>query len=175
MRWPCSVGGTLVEAFGFKTIFYLPLALCHRATGADVVAGKTGHRQDIARMSAPAPAPPPDPHRPSPAKTRAFLRMAWLANPVAYIAINTFIPELPGRGGALSSLADVRGICLLAVGFRAVGNISDAVALDRLALPVPLAGDGVCHCSSFRSFHSHRAESARCCSWRKFSSAAPSG
>ena len=35
------IGGTLVEAFGFKTIFYLPLALMRRATGADVLAGKT--------------------------------------------------------------------------------------------------------------------------------------
>src|SRR5208282_182662 len=44
----------------------------------------------------PAPASVPDPNRPSPAKAQAFLRMAWLANPFAYIAINTLIPELPG-------------------------------------------------------------------------------
>ena len=46
-------------------------------------------------IASPRPRPLPDPHRPSPAKTKAFLRMAWLANPFAYIAINTFIPMLP--------------------------------------------------------------------------------
>ena len=74
--------------------------------------------------SAPAPVLPPDPHRPSPAKTRAFLRMAWLANPFAYIAINTFIPDTARRGRAFSSLADVRRVCLFAVGFCAARHIS---------------------------------------------------
>jgi MFS family permease len=87
-------GGTLAEKFGFKTIFFLPIAvfiallalvfwLQKHANDAHT----TGHES--------APAPAPDPHRPSPAKTKAFLRMAWLANPFAYIAINTFIPMLP--------------------------------------------------------------------------------
>ncbi len=88
------IGGTLVEAFGFKSIFYVPLALCVGQLATTLwleksVDGKTAH-------DGPAPVIPPDPHRPSPTKTRAFLRMAWLANPVAYIAIYTFIPELPG-------------------------------------------------------------------------------
>ncbi|HXR47477.1 MAG TPA: MFS transporter [Candidatus Limnocylindrales bacterium] len=88
-------GGTLVEAFGFKTIFYLPLALCIGQLAATLWLEKqvNGERS---MGSAPAPVIPPDPHRPSPVRTRAFLRMAWLANPVAYIAIYTFIPELPG-------------------------------------------------------------------------------
>ena len=41
-------------------------------------------------------APPPDPNRPSPATAKTFLRMAWLANPFAYIAINTLIAVIPG-------------------------------------------------------------------------------
>ncbi|MGO8836350.1 MAG: MFS transporter [Limisphaerales bacterium] len=87
-------GGTLVEQFGFKTIFYLPVAVFIALLGLVFWLQK---HTDAARAAGhePAPAPVPDPHRPSPAKTRAFLRMAWLANPVAYIAINTFIPMLP--------------------------------------------------------------------------------
>lgn len=84
-------GGTLVEQFGFNAIFYLPLAVFVALLGTvfwlqqrTVVAAPAGH--DTL---------PPDPHRPSPAKTRAFLRMAWLSNPFAYIAINTLIPMLP--------------------------------------------------------------------------------
>jgi predicted MFS family arabinose efflux permease len=87
-------GGTLVETFGFKTIFYLPLALCLAQLAATLGLEKSVN--GVTANGAPARVIPPDPNRPSPVKTRAFLRMAWLANPVAYIAINTFIPELPG-------------------------------------------------------------------------------
>jgi predicted MFS family arabinose efflux permease len=87
-------GGTLVEKFGYQTIFFVPaavfivlLALVFRLQQHAHAARADGHE--------PALAPAPDPHRPSPAKTRAFLRMAWLANPFAYLAINTFIPLLP--------------------------------------------------------------------------------
>ena len=86
-------GGTLYESVGHKAIFYVPLALCIGQLAATLwlaksASGATPHGATAAVL-------PPDPHRPSPTKTRAFLRMAWLANPVAYIAINTFIPELP--------------------------------------------------------------------------------
>jgi predicted MFS family arabinose efflux permease len=86
-------GGMLVEKFGFKTIFFLPLAILIVELALTLWLEK--HSADIARAAGQEPAPAPDPHRPSPAKTRAFLRMAWLANPFAYLAINTFIPLLP--------------------------------------------------------------------------------
>jgi MFS family permease len=56
------------------------------------------HVNESARASAgeQAAAPPPDPDRPSPARAKSFLRMAWLANPFAYIAINTLIAVTPG-------------------------------------------------------------------------------
>ena len=40
--------------------------------------------------------PMPDSNRPLPAKANLFRRMAWLANPFAYIAINTLVAVLPG-------------------------------------------------------------------------------
>ncbi len=88
-------GGTLVEKFGFGTIFFLPTALL--ATQLALAFWLEKHANDLAHTAGngPSPTPIPDPHRPSPAKTKAFLRMAWLANPFAYIAINTFIPMLP--------------------------------------------------------------------------------
>jgi predicted MFS family arabinose efflux permease len=88
-------GGTLVEKFGFGTIFFLPITLL--TTQLALTFWLEKHANDLARAAGnePSPAPIPDPHRPSPAKTKAFLRMAWLANPFAYIAINTFIPMLP--------------------------------------------------------------------------------
>jgi predicted MFS family arabinose efflux permease len=88
-------GGMLVETFGFKTIFYLPLAIL--SLQLILVFWLEKHVNETPHADAiPVPALPPDPNRPSPAKTKAFLRMAWLSNPFAYIAINSFIPALPG-------------------------------------------------------------------------------
>jgi len=88
-------GGTLVKKFGFKTIFFLPIAIIISQLVLTFWLEK--HVNDAARAAGNEHTfvPIPDPHRPSPAKTKAFLRMAWLANPFAYIAINTFIPMLP--------------------------------------------------------------------------------
>jgi predicted MFS family arabinose efflux permease len=81
-----------VEKFGFKTIFFLPLAILIVELAAVLWLEK---HASAAAASRSVIALPPDPHRPSPAKTKAFLRMAWLANPFAYVAINTLIPLLP--------------------------------------------------------------------------------
>jgi predicted MFS family arabinose efflux permease len=90
------IGGTLVEKFGFKSIFYLPLAIM--LTQLALTLWLQNHANETARASAgePIAAPPPDPARPSPAQAKSFLRMSWLANPFAYIAINTLIAVTPG-------------------------------------------------------------------------------
>jgi predicted MFS family arabinose efflux permease len=89
-------GGTFIEAFGFKSIFFIPIAI--QLVQLALTFWLQKHADEIARASAnrPMAAPPPDPNRPSPAKAKAFLRMAWLANPFAYIAINTLIAVLSG-------------------------------------------------------------------------------
>jgi predicted MFS family arabinose efflux permease len=89
-------GGTLIKKFGFECLFYLPLAITLGQLALTFWLEK--HARDIAETagSAPAVAPTPDPHRPSPARMRAFVRMAWLSNPFAYIAINTLSAVLPG-------------------------------------------------------------------------------
>ena len=90
------VGGTLIESFGYKIIFILPLALVLAQLG--LTHWLQGHATEMARaaVNAPGGAPPPDPHRPTASRARAFLRMAWLANPFAYIAVNTLIAAMPG-------------------------------------------------------------------------------
>ena len=88
------IGGTLIEKFGFQSIFYVPLAF---------VAGLFGLVFWLEKLHADLPSapgetkpPPPDPNRPSPARAKVFLRMAWLANPFAYVAINTLLAVMPG-------------------------------------------------------------------------------
>ena len=88
------IGGTLIEKFGFQSIFYLPLVM---------VVGQFGLVFWLEKMHAnlpPAPVdtkpPLPDPNRPTPARAKTFLRMAWLANPFAYVAVNTLLAVMPG-------------------------------------------------------------------------------
>jgi predicted MFS family arabinose efflux permease len=88
-------GGTFVEKFGFGTIFLLPAVLL--TTQIALTFWLEMHANGLVqiitnRLSA---EPVFELHRPSPAKARVFLHMAWIANPFAYIAINTFIPLLP--------------------------------------------------------------------------------
>jgi len=90
------IGGTLVQ-FSFKNLFFVPLAI--QAIELALVWWLQKHpaiEHLRAPVGEPLPAPPPDPHRPPPATTKRFLRMAWLANPFAYIAINTLIAVVPG-------------------------------------------------------------------------------
>jgi len=91
------IGGTFIQALGFKVIFYLPM--CIIVGQLALAFWLQNHATELARVAvhkSPAPPPPPDPNRPSPKRAKAFLHMAWVANPFAYIAINTFIAVIPG-------------------------------------------------------------------------------
>ncbi|MDD5138746.1 MAG: MFS transporter [Verrucomicrobiales bacterium] len=89
------IGGTLIVKFGFHSIFYAPMVilLVQLALTVWLEALAKTHSRHVAETVV---RPPPDPNRPSPAKAKTFLRMAWLANPFAYIAINTLIAVIPG-------------------------------------------------------------------------------
>ena len=87
------IGGTLIVKFGFHSIFYAPIGILLAQLGMMFWLQSLGNSRGAAD---PHVAPPPDPNRPSPAKAKTFLRMAWLANPFAYIAINTLIAVIPG-------------------------------------------------------------------------------
>ena len=114
-------GGTLVEQFGFKTIFYVPVVIL--ATQLVLVFWLQKHAQ-AARASGPGPvaAAIPDPHRPAPAKIEAFRRMGWLANPFAYIAINTFIPMLPSLAAQFHLTPMFAGFACSLWGFVRLGT-----------------------------------------------------
>jgi predicted MFS family arabinose efflux permease len=89
------IGGTLIKLFGFKIIFIAPIVIVLAQLVLTFWMEK--HAKEVAPARAEKnPALPPDPNRPSPAKAKTFLRMAWLANPFAYIAINTLIAVIPG-------------------------------------------------------------------------------
>ena len=96
------IGGTFIQTFGFKSIYYLPIGIV--VVQLALTFWLQNHAAELARLAVnkpPAAPPPPGPDRPSPAKAKAFLHMAWLANPFAYIAINTLIAVIPGIASRL--------------------------------------------------------------------------
>ena len=90
------IGGTLIETFGYKIIFALPLALV--LVQLALTFWLQRHAAELARdaLDQTVAEPEPEPHQPASREARSFLRMAWLANPFAYIAINTLIAVIPG-------------------------------------------------------------------------------
>lgn len=89
------VGGALFEKLGARSLFWFP-ALLHGVQIVIVLAAKrlagraAGH--EVAPATTAAHATPATDLRLPP---QAFLRMAWLANPFAYVAMNAMIPVIP--------------------------------------------------------------------------------
>jgi len=105
------IGGATLDKLGMKSMFYVPLAIelgqlafCFwLAREAQIEASAADRKESL--EAAPLPALNPRPI----AKARTFLRMAWLANPFAYIAINTLIAVMPGLAARLGLSATLAG------------------------------------------------------------------
>jgi len=111
-------GGTLVEKFGFRTIFFLPIAILITQLALTLRLEK--HANDVVRAAGNEPAPATN-SRPAPGlrPPNQGVSSAWRGSrtPFAYIAIKHIHPHAANRGGALSPLAHVRGICMFVVVF----------------------------------------------------------
>jgi predicted MFS family arabinose efflux permease len=88
------IGGTLIEKFGYKCIFYVPFVIM--LVQFELAYELQKYRPKVAAGATHAATHAPDPRRPSPERAKSFQRMAWLANPFAYIAINTLLAVMPG-------------------------------------------------------------------------------
>jgi len=112
------IGGTLYDALGDKAVFWVPAGifalqfaiavwLGRRKVESDrlrVEGEKAGETSDFAEATTDKPALPGQPeetafHQKVPPKR--FLQMAWLANPFAYVGINTVIAVMPGVANKL--------------------------------------------------------------------------
>jgi predicted MFS family arabinose efflux permease len=97
-------GGKLYDALGHAAIFWVPAALF---AGQFLFTLWLDKHHDAVIAATPAP-PMEAHHTPEAAALRqtirpdAFLKMAWLANPFAYIALNTIIAVMPGVAGRLA-------------------------------------------------------------------------
>jgi len=88
------IGGTLIEKFGYQSLFYLPLVLMVLQFFS--IFWLQGIRQKMAPATAAPDSSPSENRQRTAAQAKQFQRMAWLANPLAYLAINTLIAVLPG-------------------------------------------------------------------------------
>jgi predicted MFS family arabinose efflux permease len=105
------VGGAMLEKLGIRSLFYVPMILLVSQFCLAVWAQKRVGKVRIGDVSLAAPAAIETPHPHSPEHTRLFLRMAWLANPFAYIAINTVIAVVPGIALKLGLSTMIAGFC----------------------------------------------------------------
>ncbi len=91
-------GGKLYDLFGTGAVFWLPAAIFFSQF---LLLLWLETRHDAVLAATPEP-PKERPHAPEnsalgqPVSPEAFLKMAWLANPFAYIAINTLLAVMPG-------------------------------------------------------------------------------
>ena len=103
------VGGTLIVAAqftaqkylhdtdknaGYKIIFLLPLVIVLIQLAMTFWLQR--HAAEQAREAPDQSAATGTPHQPASPRAKAFLKMAWLANPFAYVAIQTLIAVIPG-------------------------------------------------------------------------------
>jgi MFS family permease len=91
-----ATGGAMQTHWSPRSMFYVPAGLLFLELVFSCWLEKQVNNQPPAARDNPPPAPAPAAQRPaSPVPPRTFLRMAWLANPLAYLAINTIVAAIP--------------------------------------------------------------------------------
>jgi predicted MFS family arabinose efflux permease len=103
-------GGAVFEHLGPSSLFWLPAGL---HVGQWVLLEYLSRRAGTwTEPHAKSPAMEPQTSATPPAQASAFVRMSWIANPFAYVAMNTVIPMLPelaARLGLSTTLAGFVG------------------------------------------------------------------
>jgi predicted MFS family arabinose efflux permease len=118
-------GGAMLDKFGLNSLFYVPIVvqlgqlaltfwLESQARPAGLLPPATEGRGALGADQAARvlhTSTQPLPHPLPAAQVQSFLRMAWLANPFAYIAINTLLATLPGIALHLKLSTTLAGFC----------------------------------------------------------------
>jgi len=113
-------GGAMFEKLGARSLFYVPLAIVAGQLCLAYWLEAQSRAGQASRLPSDSPSPGLTPHPAGP-KTKVFLRLAWLANPFAYIAINTLIAVVPGVAQRLGLSTMMAGFCCSLWCFSRVG------------------------------------------------------
>ncbi|HEX4122330.1 MAG TPA: MFS transporter [Verrucomicrobiae bacterium] len=89
-------GGLMMDRWGLRTIFFVPAAimLAELALISWVEVAASRQAPSAPELVRPLLHAEPEGYK-SPVRPQTFLRLAWVANPMAYIAANTVIPTIP--------------------------------------------------------------------------------
>jgi predicted MFS family arabinose efflux permease len=109
-------GGVLLEALGRSSLYWLPAGV-HVVQLGLLLWLERHSRRGEALAATPDTLPKPTEevpdyaaHHVSPDRARLFLRMAWVANPFAYVAMNTVIPLIPDLASKLGLSTALAGM-----------------------------------------------------------------
>ena len=103
-------GGAMLDKLGLKSMFYVPAVMfLTQLAGAFWLQRTTRFESPAAPAQQVAVGVVEFNPRPI-SRAKGFLRMAWLANPFAYIAINTLIAVMPGVAARLELSTTLAGI-----------------------------------------------------------------
>jgi predicted MFS family arabinose efflux permease len=108
--------GILLGRLGMQSLFWLPLCLHVIQLVLLPVAAKLRKRERL--NGAEEPCASGGENR---SHSKRFLHMAWLANPLSYVAINTVIPLIPSIAGRLGLSTALAGVCCSAWMFARLG------------------------------------------------------
>ena len=104
------IGGAMLEKLGPRSLFYVPVGIQIIQLSLTLWLESQARKAAPASVTESAPSVP-DPHPHPAAMTKVFLRLAWLANPFAYIAINTLIAVIPGVAKRMDLSTMLAGFC----------------------------------------------------------------
>ncbi len=104
------IGGKILDRFGLQSLFLAPLGVLIIQLALTFWLATKARAERIETADDKNPAPLETNPRPI-ALARGFLRMAWLANPFAYIAINTLVAVMPGIAEQLGLSTTAAGFC----------------------------------------------------------------
>jgi MFS family permease len=91
-----ATSGAMQTSFGPRSMFFAPVVLLSLEMIFSLWLEKQVNNQPPAPCNASSlQTPPAAEHRHSPVPPATFLKMAWIANPMAYLAINTIIATVP--------------------------------------------------------------------------------
>jgi predicted MFS family arabinose efflux permease len=106
-------GGALLETLGRSSLFWLP-AIVHAVQLPLTIWLERNYRRLPAAGIAASRVAEQHPESPvpenKPANAPSFLRMAWIANPFAYVAMNSIIPVIPEMAARFDFSATVAGL-----------------------------------------------------------------
>ncbi len=104
------VGGAVLDRLGLASLHGVPLAMLILQLLLTLWLGAQARAQPLC-PAAPETSGPVEMNPRPIARVRGFLRMAWLANPFAYIAVNTLVAVMPGIAQRLGLSTTAAGYC----------------------------------------------------------------